>query len=140
MRYVSVSVRKEIQSNRIRDVPNKSEKRFKSCSMQIRWKPIQLILRSQCERIQTKFSIRINSSSNWSKPNFRSKSIWLYLRPDWYGSKTWFGFIRIEILKLVGLKSFGEEINPSHSRICFQIWIIPNQSEKRSESHSMYIG
>ena len=76
---------------------------------------------------ETKFSIRINSSSNWSKSNFQSKLIQIILTSDSFGFiliensvwinpiSNWFGLIWIEnlvsdwfgFIQIVALDSFG---------------------------------
>ena len=70
-------------SERMRIIPNRSEKRFVSRLMKngqkwIRLNPItsKTSFRMNPNQSETKFSTQINPSSEWSKPNFQSELIW----------------------------------------------------------------
>ena len=69
-------------SERMRIIPKQSEKRFlfrliKNCQKSIRTNPInfETSIRMNPNQSGTKFLISINTSSDWSKPNFQSESI-----------------------------------------------------------------
>ena len=95
----------------MRIIPNQSEKLFVSRLMKngkksIRLNPInsETSIRMKPNQSETKFSIQINPSSDWSKPNFQSKSIQMNPRSEWFGlifywkfglDQSEIGFIRI---------------------------------------------
>ena len=71
---------------------------------------IRLIPRHQSDQSETKFSIQIILSLDWSKPNFQSESIRMNPRSEWFGLirvdldwKLSFGLIRIDVSELIGL-------------------------------------
>ena len=73
----------------------------------------RLIPRHESEPIRKKFSIRINQSLDWSKPNFQSESIWMNPRSEWFGlilieNSVWINpsSDRLRLIR-IGLDSFG---------------------------------
>ena len=106
-RFIPISV-----SEPMRIIPKQSDKRFVSRLMKngqksIRLNPInsETSIRTNPNTSFQSKSIRLNPSSDWSKPHFQSESILMNPSSDWFGLiwienlvSDWFGFIRIVAL------------------------------------------
>ena len=90
---------------------------------------------------ETKFSIRINPSSDWSKPNFQSELIWMNPSSEWLGlilmrtipnqsEKRFLSRLMKNGQKSIRLNPINSEtsirMNPNQHEIKFSIWINPS--------------